>query len=93
MPDPATVHSVALAVCRNVPYVRCFPCLASQVGLLEKDAREAAQLLVVRDDFCIARRRCQICARTDDALVNGKEGRDASGTAGAAPGPHDQPVP
>jgi hypothetical protein len=67
-----TAELVARAVLQNSPYVRCFPCLSLQVGMLEKDAREAAQLVVVREEFVIARRMCQICARTDDVLVSGK---------------------
>jgi hypothetical protein len=58
---------------RTCPHIRCFRCLSLQVGVLEKDAREAAQILVVRNDFFVARRSCQICARTDSALVSGKE--------------------
>jgi hypothetical protein len=67
-----TAEQVARAVLQNSPYVRCFPCLSSQVGLTEKNAREAAQLLIIRDEFFIDRRVCQICGRTDDVLVRGK---------------------
>jgi hypothetical protein len=42
------------------------------VGVLEKNAREAAQLLIVREEFFIARRECQLCGRTDDMLVSEK---------------------
>jgi hypothetical protein len=63
---------VARAVLQNAPYVRCSSCLSSQVGVSEKNVREAAQLLIVRDDFYLARRFCQICERTDDVLVSGK---------------------
>jgi hypothetical protein len=67
-----TAELVARAVIQNSPFVRCFPCLSLQIGVLEKDAREAAQLLVVREEFVIARRLCQICGRSDDVLVSGK---------------------
>jgi hypothetical protein len=40
--------------------------------VLENDTREAAQLLVVRDEFFIDRRLCQLCDRIDRVLVSGK---------------------
>ena len=46
---------------------------SEQVGVLEEGSREAAQVLVARNDFFVARRRCQMCARTDIAIVSGKE--------------------
>jgi hypothetical protein len=67
-----TAEQVARAVLKNLPFVRCFSCFSSQVGVAEKDAREAAQFLIVRDEFFIARRMCQICGLTDDVLVSGK---------------------
>jgi hypothetical protein len=67
-----TAELLARAVLQNAPFVRCFSCLSAQVAVQEKDAREAAQLLVVRGGFFIARRVCQMCARTDDLLVSGK---------------------
>ena len=67
-----TAEQVARAVLQNSPFVRCFPCLSSQVGLTEKDVREAAQLLVVREEFFIDRRVCQICDHAADVLVSGK---------------------
>jgi hypothetical protein len=67
-----TAEQLARAVLQNSPFVRCFPCLSLQVGVSEKDARETAQLLVVREKFDVARRVCQICRRTDDMLVSGK---------------------
>jgi hypothetical protein len=73
MPDVTPVRQIARAVLANLPHVRCFRCLSLEVGVLEKDAREAAQILVGRYDFFVARRSCQICARTDRALVSGKE--------------------
>jgi hypothetical protein len=67
-----TAEQVARAVLQNSPYVRCFECLSRQVGLLDRAVREAAQVMIVRDDFHVARRVCQICGRTDNALVSGK---------------------
>jgi hypothetical protein len=67
-----TAERVARAVLQNSPHVRCFPCLSLQVGVSEKDTREAAQLVIVREEFFIARRVCQICGRTDDMLVSEK---------------------
>jgi len=63
---------VARAVLQNSPYVRCFPCLSLQVDVPEKDAREAGQVMIVRDEFFIDRRVCQICGHTGDVLVSGK---------------------
>ena len=71
-PMVTTAEQVARAVLQNSPFVRCFPCLSLQVGVLEKDAREAGQLMIVRDEFFIDRRVCLICARSDDVLVSGK---------------------
>jgi hypothetical protein len=67
-----TAERLARAVLANSPFVRCWPCLSDQVGILEKDAREAGQILVVRDEFFSAWRVCQKCGRTDDMLVSGK---------------------
>jgi hypothetical protein len=67
-----TAERLARAVLRNSPYARCFECLAVQVGLLQAAARDAAQVMIHRDDFGIARRVCQMCGRTDDVLVTGK---------------------
>jgi hypothetical protein len=41
------------------------------VDVLEKDAREASQLLLLREEFFIASRACQVCGRTD-VLVSKK---------------------
>ena len=43
MPDINPVRQIARAVLGNLPHIRCFRCLSLQVGVLEKDAREAAQ--------------------------------------------------
>jgi hypothetical protein len=68
-----TAEQVARAVLQNSPYVRCFECLSRQVGLLDRVVREAAQVMIVRDDFHVERRVCYTCGRTDDALVSGKD--------------------
>jgi hypothetical protein len=68
-----TAERIARAVLQNSPYVRCFECLSRQVGELERAVREAAQIMIVRDDFHVARRVCHLCGCTDDLLVNGKE--------------------
>jgi hypothetical protein len=57
-----TAEQVARAVLTNSPFVRCFPCLSAQVGMLEKDVREVAQLLIVHDEFFVDRRVCQAAA-------------------------------
>jgi hypothetical protein len=68
-----TAEQVARAVLQNSPYVRCFECLSRQVGLLDRVVREAAQVMIVRDDFHVAPRVCYACGRNDDALVSGKD--------------------
>jgi hypothetical protein len=72
MREITTAQQIADVVLGNLPYVRCFPCLSAQAAVVEKKAREAAQLLVVRNEFCIDWRTCQICRRTDRVLVSGK---------------------
>jgi hypothetical protein len=67
-----TAEQVARAVLTNSPFVRCFPCLSAQVGMLEKDVREVAQLLIVHDEFFVDRRVCQVCGHADEMLVSGK---------------------
>ena len=67
-----TAEQVARAVLQNSPYARCFACLATQVGVSEKDARDAAQVLIVRQDFGISRRVCYTCTRVDDVLIAAK---------------------
>jgi hypothetical protein len=72
MPEVTTAQQIARTVLGNLPHVHCFPCLSSRVGVLEGNARQAAQVLVVREDFSIARQACQIWGRTDRARVSGK---------------------
>jgi hypothetical protein len=67
------VHEqVARAVLTNSPFVRCFLCLSAQVGMLEKNVREAAQPLIVHYEFFVDRRVCQVCGHADKMLVSGK---------------------
>jgi hypothetical protein len=40
--------------------------------MLGRDAREAAQVLIVRDEFFIAHRVRRICFRTAEMFVSGK---------------------
>ena len=54
---------------QNSSFVRCLPCLSRHLGMREKDAREAAQLLAMREEFFIAKRVCRVCGRTADMLV------------------------
>jgi|RhiMetdeSRZDD1v2_1073273.scaffolds.fasta_scaffold51081_9 hypothetical protein len=68
----ATGERVAQAVLANWPFVLCFPCLALQLGVSEPAVREAAQVLVARDEFFPDRSLCQICGLTNDVLVSGK---------------------
>lgn len=68
-----TGERVAQAVLANWPFVRCFTCLSVQLGVLEKDLREAAQLLLVRGDyFATDLRMCQACSQTDYLRVPAK---------------------
>jgi hypothetical protein len=67
----ATAKLVARVVLGNSPFVRCFRCLSRQAGVSEKDAREAGQRLIARDEFFIAQRECQHCGQTDNVLVSG----------------------
>jgi len=63
---------LARAVVKNSPSVWCLSCLSLQLGVRQKDARDASQLLVLREEFFIAERVCRICGHTDDMLVSRK---------------------
>jgi len=63
---------LASAVLHNGSETRCLTCLSLQIGVSEKDAREASQLLALRHEFGIAARTCRICGRIDDLLVTRK---------------------
>jgi hypothetical protein len=55
MPDLKVIRQIIRTVLRNLPNVRCFRCLSLQVGVSEKDVREAGQLLVLNNGFVITR--------------------------------------
>jgi hypothetical protein len=73
VPNFTRVRQIAWAVLQNLPYVRCCACLSRQTDLTEPAVRDAAQAMIFRDDFHVARRMCQICGCTDDMLVSGKD--------------------
>jgi hypothetical protein len=68
-----TAELVARAVHEDSPFVRCFACLALHLVIAEKEVRETAQIMIIRDHFHIARRVCHVCFRTTDVLVSGKQ--------------------
>ena len=70
--DQGLADRVAHAVLANFPYAYCFRCLASQLGLSEREVREAALFVVVRDGVGLDRRVCPACGRIDTLLVSGK---------------------
>jgi hypothetical protein len=82
MPDLKVIRQIIRAVVGNLPNVRCYQCLSLQVGVSEKDVREAAQLLVVNNGFVITAHTCQVCARTDMVLASGKSDGDVARGAG-----------
>ena len=63
----------ASAVRGHFPSTRCFRCLSLQLGLTEKEVRDAAQILVVREEFKIRRLGCDMCSRVNDILVRAKD--------------------
>jgi hypothetical protein len=65
-----TAEQVARAVLQNSPSAASPACPCRRVP--EKDAREAGQLMIVRDVFFLDRRVCQICGHTENLLVSGK---------------------
>jgi hypothetical protein len=79
MLDVTLVRQIARAVLANLPDIRCFQCLSLQVGVLEKDAREAAQILVVRNDFFVAR------AQVPGLRPNQHRAREREGAVGVMP--------
>jgi hypothetical protein len=54
---------------RHQPYVFCYPCLSTRLAASEKDVREAAQLLLVTQDFALVRGVCLQCRRADNLLA------------------------
>jgi hypothetical protein len=47
---------LARAVLEKLPSVGCLSCLSLQLGVRQKDARDASQLLAMREEFFIAER-------------------------------------
>jgi hypothetical protein len=62
-------NRVAGAVRGHFPSTRCFRCLSLQLGLTEKEVRDVAQVLVVRDEFKIVSRVCDACSGVDGVLM------------------------
>jgi hypothetical protein len=68
----ADAERVGHTVLANFPYAYCVRCLAPKLRLSEKEVRDAARLLVVRDGFMLDRRVCYACDRTEALLVTEK---------------------
>jgi hypothetical protein len=66
-------NRVASAVRKNFPSTRCFLCLSLRLNSTEKEMRDAAQILIVRDEFKIRRLACDMCSRVSDILVRAKD--------------------
>lgn len=66
-------NRVASAVRKHFPSARCFLCLSLQLRSTEKEVRDAAQVLIVRDEFKIRRLACDKCSRISDILVRAKD--------------------
>jgi hypothetical protein len=60
---------VARAVREHFPSTRCFLCLSLQLASTEKEVRDVAQVLVVRDEFKIVSRVCDSCSGVDGVLM------------------------
>jgi hypothetical protein len=67
------VTRVASAVRGHFPSTRCFRCLSLQLGLTEKEVRDAAQVLIIRDESKVRRLACDRCSRISDILVRAKD--------------------
>ena len=67
------VNRVASVVRKLSPPTCCLRCLSLQLGSTEKEVRDAAQVLVVRDEFKIRRLGCDKCSRISDILVRAKD--------------------
>jgi hypothetical protein len=70
--ERAIVERVAQAVVASFPFAFCFSCLATHLGLTEKDARSAAQIVIGREGFRVEQRSCYGCNRTERVLVGEK---------------------
>jgi hypothetical protein len=66
-------NRVASAVRGHFPSISCFRCLSVQLGFTEKEVRDAAQVLIVRDEFKIRRLGCDKSSRISDILVRAKD--------------------
>jgi hypothetical protein len=64
---------VARAVRQNSLRARCFLCVSLQLGLVEKNMWDKTQVLILRDEFRIVRRACDVCSRVEDMLVRVKD--------------------
>jgi hypothetical protein len=71
-------NRVASAVRGHFPSTRCFRCLSLQLGLTEKQVRDAAQVLIIRDESKIRRLACDMCSRISDTLVRPRHPVDIS---------------
>ena len=69
----ALANRVASAVRGHFPSTRCFRCLSLQLGLTEKEVRDAAQVLIIRDESKTRRLACDMCSRISDILVRAKD--------------------
>jgi hypothetical protein len=47
--------------------------LSLQLGSTEKEVRDAAQVLIIRDEFKIRHLACDTCSRISDLLVRAKD--------------------
>jgi hypothetical protein len=65
----ALAGRVASAVREHFPSTRCFLCLSLQLASTEKEVRDAAQVLVVRDEFKTVSRVCVSCSGVDGVLM------------------------
>ena len=71
--ERALTERAAEALLASSPFVRCFPCLAIQLRVTERTVRDAAQIMVWRDDFGVERRPCYDCNRIERVLIGQKK--------------------
>ena len=64
---------IAALIVEGRPDLWCYGCLASKVGVSEKDARDGAQALLTRPGWILIRRSCASCGRQDDLLAQPPE--------------------
>jgi hypothetical protein len=70
--DQDLVERVAQSVLATFSFAVCIPCLATRLGATEKAVRDAAQIVVSRKGFRVARRSCYGCNRRESVLVGEK---------------------